>query len=120
MDPLGFALENFDAIGRWRLTELGRPIDASGSMPGETSFQGPTGLRDLLLRHRERFVGTVTEKLLAYALGRGIQYYDRPAVREAVRAAAAEDYRWSAAILAIAKSAPFQMRRSADRKPPTI
>ena len=119
MDPLGFALENFDAIGRWRLTEVGQPIDASGSMPGETPFRGPTGLRDLLLGHRERFVGTVTEKLLAYALGRGIQYYDRPAVRKVVRAAAADDYRWSAAILAIVKSAPFQMRRSAERTPPT-
>jgi hypothetical protein len=117
MDPLGFSLENFDAIGRWRLTELGQPIDASGAMPGETSFQGPTGLRDLLLGHRERFVGTVTEKLLAYALGRGIQFYDRPAIREVVRAAAPQDYHWSAAILGIVKSAPFQMRRSAERKP---
>jgi hypothetical protein len=112
MDPLGFALENFDAIGRWRVSEAGAPIDASGSMPGNAPFQGPTGLRDFLLDHRERFVGTVTEKLLAYALGRGTQYYDRPAIRRVVRDAASQEYRWSSLILGIVKSAPFQMRRS--------
>ena len=112
MDPLGFALENFDAIGGWRTTtEAGTPIDASGSLPGAAKFEGPAGLRDLLLSRREEFVKAATEKLLTYALGRGMEYYDRPAIRKIVREAAASDYRWSSVVLGVVKSLPFQMRR---------
>jgi hypothetical protein len=111
MDPLGFALENFDAIGKWRGTgEDDTPIDSSGALPDGTSFQGPAGLRGMLLDRRDEFVTTLTEKLLTYALGRGIDYRDAPAVRAIVRGAAADQYRWSALIAAIVKSSPFQMR----------
>jgi hypothetical protein len=113
MDPLGFALENFDAIGRWRDTsEAGTPIDASGSLPDGTRFDGLTGLRTHLAGQRDEFLGTVTEKLLTYALGRGVEYYDRPASRRILREAAVSDYRWSSIILGIVKSTPFLMRRS--------
>ena len=111
MDPLGFALENFDATGRWRTTQGKTPIDASGELPDGTKFQGPTELRRVLLSKRDQFVGTVTEKLLTYALGRGIEFYDMPAVRKIVRDAASSDYRFSAIVLGISKSTPFQMRR---------
>ena len=110
MDPLGFALENFDAIGRWRTTDARTPIDASGVMPTGAEFEGPAGLRALLVSHPEQFVGTVTEKLLAYALGRGVEYYDYPAVRTITREAARTEYRWSSIVLGIVESPPFQMR----------
>ena len=114
MDPLGLSLENFDAIGAWRTTSEARtPIDASGALPDGSRFEGPSGLRALLLSRREQFVGTVTEKLLAYALGRGVDYYDRPVIRRIVNDAA-PDYRWSSVILGIVNSKPFQMRRSAS------
>jgi len=110
MDPLGFALENFDAIGRWRSTDEGHvPIDASGALDG-VRFEGPVALKAVLLARRGEFVRTVTEKLLTYALGRGIEYYDRPAVRAILAQAAADDYRWSSLILGIVKSTPFEMR----------
>ena len=113
MDPLGLALENYDAIGGWRTTgEAGLPIDASGKLPDGTTFHGPTGLRTLLLERREQFVNTVTEKLLAYALGRGPEYYDRPTVRAITRDAASDIYRWSSIIVGIVQSTPFRMRRS--------
>jgi len=112
MDPIGFSLENFDAIGAWRTTFAGKPIDTSGVLPDGGAFDGPTGLRDMLLARPADFVGTVTEKLMTYALGRGVQYYDMPTVRRIVREAEAVDYRWSAIILGIIKSTPFQMRRS--------
>ena len=113
MDPIGFSLENFNAIGEWRPTsEAGTPIDASGTLPDGAAFEGPTGLRDLLLDRPADFVGTVTEKLMMYALGRGLEYYDAPTVRRIVREAAGEDYRWSSVILGIVKSTAFQMRRS--------
>ena len=113
MDPLGFALENFDAVGKWRDTGIaGAPIDPSGTLPDGTAFDGFPGLRDILLERREEFVTTVTEKLLTYALGRGVEHYDRPAIRAIVREAAANDYRWSSLILGVARSLPFQMRRS--------
>jgi hypothetical protein len=113
MDPIGFSLENFDAVGGWRdLSEAGTPIDASGTLPDGASFTGPTGLRDLLLDRSDDFVGTVTEKLMGYALGRGLEYYDAPTVRQIVRDAAGVDYRWSSIILGIVKSSAFQMRRS--------
>ena len=112
MDPLGFALENFDGIGRWRTTgEAGTPIDASGQLADGTLVDGPSSLAAALLRRPENFVTTVTDKLLTFALGRGVEYYDAPAVRRIVREAAAEDYRWSALIVGIARSVPFQMRR---------
>ena len=114
MDPLGFAMENFDAIGAWRATEAGSPIDASGVMPGGSTFDGPAGLRELLVADGEQFVMTVTEKLLAYALGRNLEYYDQPAVRTIVRDSAASDYRWSSILLGIVNSTPFQMRKSAS------
>ena len=113
MDPLGLALENYDAIGAWRTTgEAGLPIDASGRLPDGTVFDGPTGLRALLLERREQFVGTLTEKLLAYALGRAPEYYDRPTVRAISRAAASSGYRWSDIIVGIVQSTPFRMRRA--------
>jgi hypothetical protein len=114
MDPLGFALENFDAIGGWRATEAGSPIDASGVLPDGTQFEGASGLREVLLSRREEFVRIVTEKLLTYALGRGTEYYDAPAVRSIMRKAAPSDYRWSSLIVGIVKSTPFQMRRSEE------
>ena len=113
MDPLGLALENYDAIGRWRNTGEGNlAIDASGQLPNGTQFYGPQGLRTLLLERREQFSGTVTEKLLAYAVGRGPEHYDRATVRGITRAAAFEDYRWSSIIVGIVQSTPFRMRRS--------
>ena len=114
MDPLGFALENFDAIGGWRATEAGTPIDASGVLPDGTQFEGASGLRDVLLSRRKEFVRNVTEKLLTYALGRGTEYYDAPAVRSIMREAAPSDYRWSSLIVGTVKSTPFQMRRSEE------
>ena len=114
MDPLGFSLENFDALGKWRTLSDGAPIDASASLPDGTKFHGVAGLRALLLSHREDFVRTFTEKLLAYALGRGVEYYDLPSVRTVVRNAAADDHRWSSLILGIVKSHPFIMSTSAS------
>jgi hypothetical protein len=112
MDPLGFALENFDATGKWRTTDGTGPIDASGVLPDGTKFEGPAELRKLLLSHPEQLVHTVTEKLLTYALGRGVEYYDAPAIRKIVRESAPGDYRWSSVIVGIVKSMPFQMRSS--------
>ena len=113
MDPLGLALENYNAVGQWRTTgEAELPIDSSGNLPDGTVFEGPLGLRTLLLERRDQFVGTFTEKLLAYALGRGPEYYDRPTVRAITRAAASDNYRWSSIIVGIVQSTPFRMRRS--------
>ncbi len=110
MDPLGLSLENFDAIGQWRTTDAGKPIDASGVLLDGTKVDGPVALRRALVAQKEQFVRTVTAKLLTYSLGRGIEYYDEPAIRAIVRNAAADDYRWSSVILGIVKSPPFQMR----------
>jgi hypothetical protein len=110
MDPLGLSLENFDAIGQWRTTDSGRAIDASGVLLDGTKVDGPRELRQALLAKKTQFATAVTEKLLTYALGRGLEYYDAPAVRAIDRAAAADGYRWSSLILATVKSAPFQMR----------
>ena len=113
MDPLGLALENFDAIGQWRTrSEAFTPIDASGAMLDGTTFDGVDGLREVLLGRSELFVTTLTEKLLTYALGRGLDAGDAPVVRRIVRAAAAEDYRFQALLTGIVRSLPFQMRRS--------
>ena len=114
MDPLGFALEHFDAIGQWRATgAAGAAIDAAGVFPDGTEFHGLAGLKAVLLSDREQFVRTVAEKLATYALGRGVQHYDMPAVRRIVRESAPYDYTWSSLVLGIARSMPFQMRRSA-------
>ena len=115
MDPLGFALENFDGIGQWRTTsEANTPIDASGVLPDGTRFEGPVGLRELLVSRRQQFVTTVTERLLTYALGRGVENYDAPAVRKIIQEATPSDYRWSSITMGIVKSVPFQMRRSPE------
>ena len=118
MDPLGFALENFDAVGQWRSVdrEADAPIDPSGAMPNGTPFATPAEFRAALLTEpwRSAFISTVTEKLLTYAIGRGLEYYDAPAVREIIREAESSDFRWSSIVGGIVKSAPFQMRRLAD------
>ena len=111
MDPLGFSLENFDAVGRWRTRgESNESIDATGVLPDGTTFEGPSGMRQALLRNPERFVATVAEKLLTYALGRNLESYDMPAVRDIVRGAAADEHRFSSLVLGIVQSTPFQMR----------
>ncbi|HXI26946.1 MAG TPA: DUF1592 domain-containing protein, partial [Vicinamibacterales bacterium] len=115
MDPIGFALENYDGVGRWRGEDAGAPIDASGTLPDGTTFDGPAGLSRLLqTRYRDDFVRTATEKLLTYALGRGVDYYDYPAVRAIARDAARDNYRISSWVLAVVKSVPFQMRRASE------
>ena len=111
IDPPGFALENFDAIGAWRTTdESGKPVDATATLVGGTTVDGLSGLRRLLLEQPGQFPATLTAKLMAYALGRRLEYYDRPAVRQIVRDAAANDYRWSSLVMGIVKSPAFQMR----------
>ena len=113
MDPAGLSMENFDAIGRWRdRSEDWTPIDAAGSIPGGGGFEGVAGLRDTLLARPEIFVGAMTEKLLTYALGRGLDHHDGAAVRRIVRTAAGDDYRFSSLVLGIVESTPFQMRRT--------
>ncbi len=114
IDPLGFALENFDGIGQWRTTDGTTPIDASGALPDGTTFGDPGEFRQALLAHREEFVHNFTERLLTYALGRAVQHYDMPAVRAIMRDAAADDYRWSSLVLGIARSQPFQMRKARE------
>jgi mono/diheme cytochrome c family protein len=116
MDPLGFALENFDGLGGWRAsTGPGAgPIDASGALPDGTKFNGPAGLRDVLLKKQDMFVENFTERLLTYALGRGLEEYDSAALRKIAREAAADNQKWSAIILGIVKSTPFRMRRVSD------
>src|SRR3989442_509957 len=111
MDPIGFALENFDGIGRWRTKEAGQRLDASGQLVDGSKIDGVVSLRQGLLRYSPQFVRTVTEKLLTYALGRGVEYGDMPVVRSVVREAAKNDYSLSAIVLEIVKSAPFQMNR---------
>ncbi len=110
MDPLGLSLENFDAIGQWRTTDAGHAIDASGVLLDGTKVNGPRELRQALAAQKTQFVTTVTGKLLTYALGRGLEYYDATTVRAIDRSAAADDYRWSSVILGIVKSPAFQMK----------
>jgi hypothetical protein len=110
MDPLGLALENFDAVGRWRTQEPGGAVDASGRLTDGTEVNGPISLRAAVLAEPERFVAVVTEKLMTYALGRGLEYFDMPRVRSVVRDAAADDYRFSALVLGIATSESFRMK----------
>ena len=122
MDPVGLSLENFDAIGRWRtLTDGFEAIDASGSFPDGTAFDGVAGLRQALVSRADQFVRTLTGKLLTYALGRALEHYDQPAVRAIERAAARDDYRFSSIVLGIVNSTPFRMRRPAsDDGPATV
>jgi len=112
MDPIGLSLEKFDAVGRRRAVEDGVPIDASGGMPDGSRFDDVGGLEAALLRRPELFVSAFTEKLLTYALGRGVDYYDAPAVRTIVRETRPQKYRMSSIILGVVKSQPFQMRMS--------
>jgi hypothetical protein len=114
MDPLGLALENFDAVGKWRTLEANAPIDASGVLVDGTSFSGPAELRRALLDRRDQIVRTIAEKLLTYAIGRGLEPYDAPVVRRIARAAAPDGYRWSALVREIVASTPFRLRRSAS------
>ena len=112
MDPVGFALENYDAIGQWRTSERGQPIDARGSFPGGVSFEGVAGLEKALLDRPELFVGALVEKLLTYALGRVVEHGDAAAVRKIVREAGSDGFRFSSIVLGLVRSEPFQMRRS--------
>ncbi|HYL36730.1 MAG TPA: DUF1592 domain-containing protein [Bryobacteraceae bacterium] len=115
MDPLGFALENFDAVGRWRtVAESGEKIDASGKLPDGSKFSGPAELRKLLVRNPEQFVTVVAEKLFVYALGRGLEYYDAPAIRQMVRGASRDNYSFESLVLGLVKSTPFTARGSSE------
>jgi hypothetical protein len=117
MDPLGFGLENFNAIGAWRTQDGNLEVDASGSLPGGRSFHGPTELKGLLIGDADIFVRALSEKLLTYALGRGLERYDRPVVAAIASKVPARDYRFSQLAIEIANSLPFQMRRASDLKP---
>jgi len=110
MDPIGLALENFDGVGQWRTVDSGFKVDASGQLVDGTRLDGPSSLRKALLDRPEAFVGTLTEKLLMYGLGRETKYYDMPVVRAVMRDSARDHYRFSDLVLGIVKSAPFQMR----------
>jgi len=113
IDPIGFALENFDVIGAWReFDEVGNPVDPSGNYPGGVEFAGFADLRDWMLERGDRFAHNVTEKLMTYALGRRVEYYDQPVIRQIVREAASENYSWSSILLGVVKSAPFKMSRA--------
>ena len=114
MDPLGFALENFDAVGRWRFEDGGGPIDATSTFMDGTPIDGVAGIRKLLLSHPENFARTFTEKLMTYALGRRVEFYDQPAIRRILREAGTMDYSWSSIIIGVVKSLPFQLRKTAS------
>jgi mono/diheme cytochrome c family protein len=114
MDPLGFALENFDGVGEWRVKEQGGKVDPVGQLADGTKVDGPVALRQALNKHPEMFVRTVTEKLMTYGLGRGLDYTDMPLVRNIARETAAANYKWSALVTGIVKSAPFQMKKAAQ------
>jgi len=120
MDPLGFAMENFDPLGQWRLQDEGLPVDTAGSMPDGSKFDGVAGLRSALLAKSDVFVETFVEKLLVYSLGRGVEYYDAPTIRQIARTAGKEQNRFSRLILGIVKSAPFQMRAATSDAPARV
>jgi hypothetical protein len=111
-DPVGFALENYDAVGRWRTLDGGEPIDASGTLYDGTDFRGVAGLQKAILNHPELFVNTLSQKLLTFAIGRGVSYYDASALRKIVRDSSAQDYRFSSIVMGIVNSTPFRMRKS--------
>jgi hypothetical protein len=111
MDPIGFSLEYFDAVGKWRMRdETGVGIDAGGELVDGTKVDSPASLRQALLGYSGQFVHAMTEKLMVYALGRGVEYYDMPVVRSIMREAARNNYRFSSIVMGIVKSAPFQMK----------
>jgi hypothetical protein len=112
MDPAGFAMENYDAIGRWRTHEFGKEIDASGGLPDGSAFTGVEGLQKALMARPEAFVGAMAEKLMTYSVGRGVTYADAPAIRKIVRESREGGYHFSSLVLGIVNSAPFQMRRT--------
>jgi hypothetical protein len=109
MDPLGFSLENFDGVGKWRTISDGAPIDTTAVLPDGAQLQGLSGLRTLIASHPQEFVRTLGEKLLSYAIGRVIEPYDLPAVRKVARESATQNYRWSSLVEAIVTSTPFTM-----------
>jgi len=115
MDPIGFSLDNFNGVGQWRTADAGTPLDTSGVLFDGTKFDGPLEFRKLLVDRESLVAHTVASKLLTYALGRGLESYDQPAVRGILRESASRNYRWSSLILAIANSTPFQMRRSREQ-----
>ena len=112
LDPIGFALENFDSLGRWRNHQNGVDIDSKGKLPNGNEIDGPKGLKKALLAQRDTFTKNMTERMLAYALGRGLEYYDRPATDKILRATRAQGYRTRAMIHAVTESYPFQFRRN--------
>ena len=112
MDPIGFALENFDGVGHWRTNEDGAKIDPSGTLFNGATLDGAAGLRQALAAQPVVFVGVMTEKMLTYAVGRGIEYYDMPAVRKVVQDARNKDFRFSSIVLGIVRSTPFQMKEA--------
>ena len=114
MDPLGFALENFDAVGKWRVEADGAPVDPEALLPDGSRFAGMSGLRTFLVNNKEDFVRTLGGKLLAYAIGRGVEHYDQPAIRKIARDAAQHEYRWSSVVLGIVNSVPFSMAMPLD------
>ncbi len=111
MDPIGFAMENFDAVGKWRERDAGLLLIRSGVFPDGSKFDGVAGLKKTLLRHPDEFVGTVAEKLLMYAIGRNVQFFDAPAVRMIVRGSARSNYTFGSLVAEVVKSTPFQMRQ---------
>ena len=114
LDPIGFALEQFDAIGRWRTVDNGfQTIDASGSLPDGTKFNGVAEFRAMLLSHPDRFVGTFAEKILIYGLGRGLDYYDAPTVRRMIEEGRPSKFKFSEMVLATVRSPQFLLRKAA-------
>ncbi len=111
-DPIGFGLENYNAIGQWRTEDEGKPINATGRLPNGVEFEGPAELQDALLQNPGVIVGAFTQKLLTYSLGRPLEYYDMPTVRDIVDTAARDDYRFSSIVLGIINSTPFKLRRA--------
>jgi hypothetical protein len=116
MDPLGLALENFDAVGAWRTEDNGEPVDTSGQLTDGTTIDGAIDLREALLKRPDVLVTTVAEKLLTYALGRGLEPEDMPAVREVVRHAERDNYRFVTLIEGVVNSTPFRMRKAEEAK----
>jgi hypothetical protein len=117
MDPIGFSLENFDLIGKWRDADGGMPVNAAGRLVDGTALDGPASLRRALVDRREAVVATTAEKLLTYALGRRLEYFDMPAVRAIVRDAARQANRFSSLVLGVVTSAPFRMKRYEGSEP---
>jgi hypothetical protein len=116
MDPIGFAFENFDAVGAFRQKDDGLPIDASGTLPGGRSFNGPAELKTILKERKAQVARSLTEKLLTYARGRGVEYYDRRAVERITAALEKDDYRFSRLVIEVVKSDPFRLRRGREQQ----